>query len=50
MVHGSVRREAGEKSDLDVFIVLKDNSVYRRGSDIVYEIDLKNRAANQYFG
>jgi len=33
-----------------MFIVLEDNSVYRRASDIVYEIDLKNRVATSIFG
>jgi predicted nucleotidyltransferase len=50
VLYGSVaRKEASEESDIDIFVVLKDNSLYRRVSDIAYKVDLKNGAATSIF-
>jgi predicted nucleotidyltransferase len=51
VLYGSVaRKEASEESDVDIFVVLKDNSLYRKVSDIAYKVDLKNELQHQYFG
>jgi predicted nucleotidyltransferase len=50
VLYGSVaRKEASEESDVDIFVVLKDNSLYRKVSDIAYKVDLKNGAATPIF-
>lgn len=50
VLYGSMaRKEAGEESDIDIFVVLKDNSFYRKVSDIAYKVDLKNGTATSLF-
>jgi len=50
VVYGSVaRKEAGEGSDIDILVVLKDNSLYRKVLDITYKVDLKNKTATSIF-
>ncbi|MEM2914566.1 MAG: nucleotidyltransferase domain-containing protein [Candidatus Bathyarchaeia archaeon] len=50
IVYGSVARgEATEESDVDIMVVLEEHSLYKRVSDIVYEVDLKNRTATSIF-
>jgi predicted nucleotidyltransferase len=50
VLYGSVaRKEANEESNIDIFVILKDNSLYTKVSDIAYKVDLKNGSATSIF-
>ena len=50
VLYGPVARgEAVEKSDIDILMVVESAEVYERASDMVYEVDLKNRCFTSIF-